>query len=198
MSAFAQSIDSLSERARRERAPGFDCVREDDLWHLRIWGFLPRDWCGNLALHCFAAGLDIRHGEARRLEPNRWVGSFLLGSSTERGAAGIDFLRMARHRPSLAGRHHDIALESFAVVRPASSDEPVVVSVRAPDRLGSLAQVLDCFAVCGLVLERLSVQTVGEVACDRFWLRSPDTDPRLVTTIERLEAELRERCAGTR
>jgi len=74
MDASVQAIDCLFERARRERAPGFDCVPDGALWRLRIWGFLPRDWCGNLALHCFAAGLDVRNGEARLVEPNRWVG----------------------------------------------------------------------------------------------------------------------------
>ena len=193
MDASVQTIDCLFERARRALAPGFECVPDGALWRLRMWGFLPRDWCGNLALHCFAAGLDVRSGEARRVEPNRWVGCFLLASSSGHGASGIDFLRMARHRPSLAGRHHDIALESFLVVRPASAGESVVVSVRALDRLGFLGQVLDCFAACGLLLERLSVQTVGAVACDRFWLRGP-ADDRMELAIERLEAELRERC----
>ncbi len=188
------SFGDLVRRAVVETRPGARCQRADEGWSLDLWGSLPLEWSGNLALHCFASGLGIVAGDARRVRTRRWAARFQLRASRP-GAdpAGLDFVRAASHRPTLVGTDAAIEILDFEVS--PSPDGPVTVSVRGRDRLGFLAQLLDAFSGVGLYPHQLALRTREETVEDRFWLLgvggsrpTPAAAAALVRVLERRRA----------
>jgi len=165
---------------------------DGDVWRLELWGALPVGWAGNLSLHCYAVGLGIEEGEARRVDAGRWAAAFRLRAEKEATPEGQDFLHMATRRPRMAIAASDVALLE-ARVRPGPGGEVLEVVVRAPDRLGLLAWLLGRFALFGLHPTGLSVRTVRGEAEDRFRLAGVGGEPPSRAAATALERALAER-----
>ena len=52
MGSTNRLLDEILERTERGR-DGFDCLREGTGHRLMLWGRLPPQWAGNLALHTY-------------------------------------------------------------------------------------------------------------------------------------------------
>jgi len=149
--------------------PVFDCRRAGDRWRLDIRAALPPEWCGNLALHCWVAGIGIASGRATRETGGRWRARFdLVPRDPSDDPARYDFLLMARRRPFLLPTVGRVHLERIEV-------EPVTGALRVRligrDELGFLARVMETFAASDLEPTHLDVRTLDGVAHDWFLLR---------------------------
>jgi hypothetical protein len=163
------TLASVVERARDARdRTGCDVQTEGARARVRLWGALPFTWCGNLSLHCHGASVSILEVDARHLGNARWAASLLVESlSSAKAVRALDFVAMARRRPSLAPLPPTFGVDHFRLVPP---DEQGVVRVylTAPDRLGLLAAILETIVACGLRPRELSVRTRAGRAED--WL----------------------------
>jgi len=84
--------------------------------------------------------------------------------------AGFDYLHMVRRRPGRTGRNEPLLLDAVRVENDPEGNQLLCVRVRARDRLGLLADLLDRFAFFGLHPERLELDTRDGIASDHFWL----------------------------
>ena len=166
---------------------------------------VPRAWAGNLALHCFASGLDIAEADALRLAGNRWAASFLLrpvgpsgsiGSIGSIGPAGpVDpTLRSGASgatdtdRGRLGGDFLLMARRAprlvptlpepeVHVAAALSREQPgcVFAHVTGQDSIGLLAELLRRFERVGLCPRQLCLRSDEDGIRDWFWLE-PDPD----------------------
>ncbi|MHA7838365.1 MAG: hypothetical protein ACX98W_13000 [bacterium] len=171
--AGPETLAAVVERAAiRERAAGCESESEGGRTRVHLWGVLPFSWCGHLALHCHAAGVSILEVDARHVERGRWIASILLEShSPEARVSSRDFLAMARHRPGLVPMQPRIESLSFDLGE--AEREPVArLRLRARDRLGLLAGVLQGILSCDLRPRELWIRTCEGWAEDWIVLES--------------------------
>ena len=187
-------LDPVVARALGEDGAGFECTPCGRFWRLWIWGWFPPDWCGSLSLHCYAARLSVLEADARRVRTSLWAGSFLLAPSE--GAPSphaLDFVHMARHRPTGVSQPEPMQIDSLRV-DPDAAGGAARVHVAGPDRIGFLAFVLDQLALCGLFPHELRVRTrSGGRAQDEFSVLGVGGTPPLPRSLATLEALLRPR-----
>jgi hypothetical protein len=160
-------LESTLDRWRRDR-DGFDCSREGDAHHVRLWGSLPPAWVGNLALQTSVLGITILSGDAARIGATRWVASLLLRAADPRARSGHDFLRMARRTP----RFPPLLLEPVQITLEDGPDGSNVVfaHVTGKDTVGLRAESLRRFAMLSLQPRALSLRTIDGEVDDRFRL----------------------------
>ncbi len=187
--ASVLTLDAAVERARRSAETGSECFAEGPLWRLRLWGFLPIDWLGNLSLHCHAARVSIVSGDARHLGGSRWAASLLV----EPLAPGVDaralnLLGMARHRPAVIAGWLSLRVETIRVFK-ADGQSPVL-AVSGRDQLGFVACVTNALLRCGLYADQLAIRTRGGWAEDWFALRGVGGVPAAAAAIARLRRSL--------
>ena len=104
-------------------------------------------------------------------EGQGWYGLLEVTADPEVKLAELDYWELV-NEPA-AEPDGVLRLESFVLT--TSRNVPTVeLSVRAPDRTGFLAALLDHLATLGLEPERISVETVDGSAADTLWLRSTD------------------------
>jgi hypothetical protein len=185
-------LEPVIERAQSDANAGCECSPDGGFWRLRIWGWFPPDWCGNLSLHCYAARLSVLGAEARRVRTSLWAGVFLLEPSA-RGASprAHDFVHMARHRPTGVAKPVAISIESLRV-EPGAGGRAARIHVGGPDRIGFLAAVLERMAFCGLHPHELSVRTTADGrAEDRFEVHGVGGAPPTPAALEAALKQLR-------
>lgn len=178
----ASGLGPILERCERSRS-GFEFVRASDCHRAFLWGALPRDWEGNLALHFFASGYDIRSADAIRVSADHWAARFdVVSVDARRDAPSGDLLAMARRVPRLVPSLPDPGVEiSYC----ESGVEPgcIYAHVRGHDSIGLLAILIRRFAERGLMARRFSLRSEGGEVRDWFWLepRGPvsSAPPRL-------------------
>jgi hypothetical protein len=191
--AEASRLESVVARALGEDGAGFECTPAGHLWRLWIWGWFPPDWSGSLSLHCYAARLSVIEADALRVRTSLWAGCFLLepapGAHSPRA---LDFVHMARHRPSGIARPDGVRVDTLRI-EPEAEERAARVRVEAPDRIGFLAGVLEQFAFCGLYPHQLSVRTAHGRASDVFDVYGIGGTPPLPRALATLELLLRPR-----
>jgi hypothetical protein len=184
------TLDSLLDRASNNPPSGCDVMREGRRTRVRLWGSLPFEWCGNLSLHCRAASVNILDVDARHLGTSRWVASLLV---EPKDGAGIlessDFVTMSRHRPGLARSPGPALLDEFQLT-PSEANGCALLHLRAPDRIGLLAGVLDAIVRSGLRPRRLSVRTRNGRAEDWLELESAAAAAPTTVSLDALWAQL--------
>jgi hypothetical protein len=155
-----------------------------DLWCLSIRGAFPSRWCGNFTLNCFGVGIDIQHCEAQRYGFLRWSALFSLDASQAASQPpSMDFLRMCLRRPALHSAVSEVRIDDFRLALASGSHE-IAVEVRAPDRLGLLAVLLDRFEALGLVPLRIRATSHDGLARDHFRLTGQAGAPTLAAREE--------------
>ncbi len=163
------TLASVVERASNPASrTGCDVQMEGMRSRVRLWGALPFDWCGNLSLHCHAAGVNIVEVDARHLGSARWAASLLVEPVADGARVrSLDIQAMARHRPSRVLAEPAIQLDTFELT-PAGQRAAVGLRLTAADRLGLLASVLAAVLDSGLRPREISVRTRSGRAED--WL----------------------------
>lgn len=180
------------ERSNAAQA-GQQIAREGAGYRLRLWGPLPSDWAGNLALHAYVSGIEVVSGDALRTGEGSWAASLLVQSDARQDAAHHDFLTMARRAPRFVPELPAPAV-AFAASRSRTRPGDVFVSVTGKDSIGLVAHVLGRLARHGLRPRRFTLRTLrGEVA-DWFWMeRDPasTSPPEAVSSIAGYVAPMR-------
>ena len=155
------------------RGDGFDCFREGAAYRLNLWGALPPAWAGNLALHCFASGLEIVTGDARRNRGSFWVATFLLqATEPSTPVRGRDFLQMARRAPRAVPSLPEPQVEID--IRRSERTQSVYAHVHGRDSIGLLGEVLRRFGKLGLQPRQFTLHTHDAEVRDWFWLEPAD------------------------
>jgi tetratricopeptide (TPR) repeat protein len=178
-------------RAAELRAPPAGCrafhltrLAGGDLWSLSIRGAFPSRWCGNFSVNCFGVGIDIQRCDARRFGFIRWSAVLVLDAAQAASQpASMDFLRMCLRRPALHPAATEVRIHGFRLA-PAGPSHEIAVEVRAPDRLGLLAVLLDRFEALGLVPSRIHATSGDGLARDHFRLTGQTGAPTRVTREE--------------
>lgn len=161
-----------AREAREERCPADFRVELRDAGGAKVElkGELPHGWCGKLAAALSRRGVSIVRGSASAEGPG-WYGLLEVTAGPEVKLDELDYWVLV-NEPA-AEPDGVLRLESFVLT--TSRNVPTVeLSVRAPDRTGFLAALLDHLATLGLEPERISVETVDGSAADTLWLRSTD------------------------
>jgi hypothetical protein len=132
---------------------------------------MPVGWLGNFARGTTSLGLDIARGLARRGPERHWTAYFEVRSTLALELERTDFLMLARepseHLPTIG-----LELDSFELTRSSEPKGRLVLRLRAPDRTGFLAALLEHLAGFVLFPEEISINTFGLEAQDTLVLSS--------------------------
>ena len=139
-------------------------------YQLEMFGFLSPGWSGRLAAGLAEHRVSIIRGTAEKINASSWRSHFELKTATFAGSPqGLDFLQLANTEP-----HHKAAgieLLAFTMEPAGRHDGSLFIEVKGVDRLGFLGDLLDYFSMRCLFPVKMSVDTLGDTAIDRFWLR---------------------------
>lgn len=179
-------LDSVLERTGLE-TDGFDCFREGAGYRLQLWGRLPSNWAGHLALHAYVAGIQVVTGDAMRTAQGIWASSFLLRTANRRDQIPFDFLNMARRGPRLIPEFPE---PNVTVGIRFSHESPgdVFAQANGQDSVGLIAQLLRRFAQQGLRPRRFVLRTHGKEIEDWFWLEPDQASPTDLARLTPLES----------
>lgn len=139
-------------------------------YHLDMFGFLSPGWSGRLAAGLAAHRVSIIRGSAEKINASSWRSRFELKAAPFAGSPqGLDFLRLANTEPDHQASR--IQLLAFTMEPAARHGGSLFLEVKGVDRLGFLGDLLDHFSMRCLFPVKMSVDTMGDTAIDRFWLR---------------------------
>ncbi|QWV95493.1 hypothetical protein KP004_10090 [Geomonas oryzisoli] len=139
-------------------------------YRLEMSGFLAPGWSGRLAAGLSDHRVGIVRGSAEKVNASNWRSSFELKSAPFAGSPeGLDFLRLAGTEPN--HRAAGIELLSFTMEPTACHNGSLFVEIKGVDRLGFLGDLLDYFSMRCLFPVKMTIDTQGDTAVDRFWLR---------------------------
>ncbi|MBU5637137.1 hypothetical protein KOM00_10370 [Geomonas sp. Red69] len=139
-------------------------------YRLGMAGFLAPGWSGRLAAGLSEHRVGIVRGSAEKVNASNWRSSFELKSAPFAGSPeAIDFLRLANTEPDRKAAC--IELLSFTMEPTACHNGSLFVELEGVDRLGFLGDLLDYFSMRCLFPVKMTVDTQGDTAVDRFWLR---------------------------
>ncbi len=163
------ALDPIVDRCEHLHS-GFEFVREGDCHRASLWGALPQDWEGNLALHFFALGYSVRSADAVRVSPGHWAARFEVCAVHElRDEPSGDLLAMARRVPRLVPALPEPEVE-IEYGRAQADPRRVYAHVWGRDSIGLLAVLARRFAMRGLVTRRFSLRSRSGFVRDWFWL----------------------------
>ena len=132
---------------------------------------MPVGWLGNFARGMTGLGLDIVRGLARRSAQRQWTAYFEVRSPLTLELEQTDFLKLARepseHHPGLT-----LQLDSFELTRSSEREGALELRLRARDRTGFLATLLEHLAGFVLFPEEISINTFGREVEDTLHLSS--------------------------
>jgi UTP:GlnB (protein PII) uridylyltransferase len=159
---------------------------------VELWGVMPVGWLGNFTRAMSRISVNIVEGSARRGEHARWAAEFEVREATSgESVEQVDFLRLARES------NHDVAVpalevHSFSLGRANGEHGALVLTVRARDRMGFLASLLEHLAGLVLFPEEIRIDTFQNEAHDVLWLSSVGGQ----SPAPEIEAALRASLAG--
>jgi len=137
---------------------------------VELWGAMPVGWLCNFTRGATRSGLDIARGSARRDARGIWFARFELHSQSG-DAQDIDYLALGREKaPDVP--LPPLLIEAFTLEREADRPGALALRVRAHDRVGLLASLLDHVAGFVLFPEQILIETLRGEAHDVLWLSS--------------------------
>ena len=173
MNSLATMKRSTTETAYAGHETGFTIERiaaRPGGYRLEMYGFLAPGWSGRLAAGLADHRVGIVRGSAEKINASSWRSNFELKSAPFAGSPeGIDFLRLAGTEPN--HKAAPIELLSFTMEPTTCHDGSIFVELQGVDRLGFLGDLLDYFSMRCLFPVKMTVDTQGDAAVDRFWLR---------------------------
>lgn len=138
---------------------------------LTLKGFLSPGWLGRLAASLAQHRIGIVNGAAEKVTPYAWQASFKLKAARPTcDPLSLDYVALANTEPS----HHALApivLRDLKIEPCARHQGSLYIEIRGADRLGFLGDLLDFFSMRCLFPVKMKVETLGDTAADRFWLR---------------------------
>jgi hypothetical protein len=138
---------------------------------VELWGVMPVGWLGNFTRGATRMNLDIVRGVARRGTQRRWSAEFELRVTGEPPQEPIDFLSLARE-PSDSAPPVALELGGFELVRSSEHIGALDLRIRARDRVGFLASLLEHLAGFVLFPEQIGIETAHGEARDSLSLSS--------------------------
>ncbi|MCM0081399.1 hypothetical protein L4X63_07335 [Geomonas sp. Red32] len=136
---------------------------------LVVKGFLSPGWTGRLTAALAQHRISIERGEAAKVSQSAWYSSFELKASPfASDPLTLDYAALAsRELPS------DRAVASISLLKFSSyrDEDSLFMEIKGVDRLGFLGDLLDYFSMRCLFPVKMTIETVGNTAVDRFWLR---------------------------
>jgi len=132
---------------------------------------MPVAWLGNFARGTTRSNLDIVRALARRDARRAWTAYFEIRSTLALELEQTDFLTLARE-PSAPLPAINLGLDSFELRRSVERKGTLELRVRAPDRVGFLAALLEHLAGFVLFPEEISINTFKREAQDTLLLSS--------------------------
>jgi hypothetical protein len=139
---------------------------------LVLKGFLMPGWAGRLAAGLAEQRVSIVRGEAEKVTVSAWTSKFELQfSSFAKDPSAIDYVALANTELPQDRTVGKIMLLDFKVEPCERHEGSLYVELRGVDRLGFLGDLLDYFSMRCLFPVKMTVETVGNTALDRFWLK---------------------------
>jgi hypothetical protein len=132
---------------------------------------MPVGWLGNFTRATSRHSLDIVRGVARRGQHARWVAEFEVSDVLHANVERVDFLALAREA-SVDWAIPALELRSFDLERSSDGEGALVLTVRARDRIGFLASLLEHLAGLVLFPEEIRIDTFRNEAHDVLSLSS--------------------------
>src|SRR6185369_2834884 len=146
---------------------------QPNVYHLVMKGFLSPGWSGRLSAGLAQHRISIIRGEAEKITASAWHSSFELKASAFASAPlGIDYVTLAGIELPSDRTTERISLRSFRMEPGSRHEGSLYLEIRGVDRLGFLGDLLDYFSMRCLFPVKMAIETVGDTAVDRFWLRS--------------------------
>jgi len=176
MNNLAVKRESMTDNRAAGFAPaGFNIepiAARPNAYRLDITGFLAPGWTGRLTAGMAQHRVGIVRGEAEKVTASNWRSNFELKTAPfAKDPLGIDYLLLAGTELPYDRNAGKIALLDF-VMEPCSRHQgSLYIQIKGVDRLGFLGDLLDYFSMRCLFPIKMTIETVGETAVDRFWLR---------------------------
>jgi hypothetical protein len=137
---------------------------------IALWGELPVGWAGRLAAGLADAGVDIRRGGAKSSDARQWLAEFEVTQHGSLDLAALDYVGLCRDE-AVPRSKEELKLYHFDLAR-TEDGSALELTLRAPDQLGFLGNLLGHLAFFSLFQESMNVATVNGVALDVFSLRA--------------------------
>ena len=176
MNNLAVKRESMTDNRAAGFAPaGFNIepiAARPNAYRLDITGFLAPGWTGRLTAGLAQHRVGIVRGEAEKVTASNWRSNFELKTAPfAKDPLGIDYLLLAGTELPYDRNAGKIALLEF-VMEPCSRHQgSLYIQIKGVDRLGFLGDLLDYFSMRCLFPIKMTIETVGDTAVDRFWLR---------------------------
>lgn len=142
-------------------------------YRLVIKGFLAPGWIGRLTAGLAKHRIDIVSAQAEKVTATAWHSTFQLKAAPfALDPLHIDHVALAATEISSTGHSGSkIELLNYTMEPCGARDGSLYVEVRGVDRLGFLGDLLDYFSMRCLFPVKMTIETIGTTAVDRFWLR---------------------------
>ena len=145
---------------------------QPNAYELVIKGFLTPGWSGRLAAGLAQNRVSIVRGEAEKVTVSAWHSRFELKTAPfAKDPLSIDYVALAATELPYDRNAGKLALIDFVTEPSSRHDGSLYLEIRGVDRLGFLGDLLDYFSMRCLFPVKMTVETVGDTALDRFWLR---------------------------
>lgn len=134
-------------------------------------GFLMPGWAGRLTANLAQQRIGIISGQAEKVTMSAWHASFELKAAPfAKDPLSLDYVALASTESS---NDHSaaIALLDFQMEPCDRHEGSLYLELKGMDRLGFLGDLLDYFSMRCLFPVKMTIETVGETALDRFWLK---------------------------
>lgn len=165
MSAHALSVPLFSPSATIALISG-------SRYGLELRGYLKPGWSGRLAGRLADEKISVLRGTGRKISAINWEARLELEMPPLlKMPEQLDYLAMVcdplSARPELPG----IVLDKVSVKPDERHAGSLLVDLSGPDRLGFLASLLRVFSFYALFPVEMEIETLGDVASNRFWLK---------------------------
>jgi hypothetical protein len=141
-------------------------------YELNIKGFMAPGWTGRLTANLAQHRVGIVRGKAEKVTNSTWQSNFELKSAPfAKDPLNIDYVALAATELPSDRSVGKIALLDFTMEPSSRHDGSLYIEVKGVDRLGFLGDLLDYFSMRCLFPVKMTIDTVGDAAVDRFWLR---------------------------
>lgn len=139
---------------------------------LVLKGFLSPGWIGRLTAGLAQHRISILWGEAEKVSAYAWHATFRLKSAQAATAPlTIDYVWLANNECAKDRARAPIALSDFRIEPGNRHQGSLYLEIKGVDRIGFLGDLLDYFSSRCLFPVKMKVETKGDAAVDKFWLR---------------------------
>jgi hypothetical protein len=173
MHSFAAERKGEPCTARVDTGIGFDikATGNRNSFGLVMKGFLMPGWAGRLTANLAQQRIGISSGEAEKVTMSAWHASFELKAAPfAKDPLSLDYAALASAESS-NDQSAAIALLDFRMEPCSRHEGSLFLELKGMDRLGFLGDLLDYFSMRCLFPVKMTIETVGETAVDRFWLK---------------------------